>query len=180
MANSGRITTGSIPRALQLGVDKFIDHFKNQYMGVGEMLFTKTNAEKGFYEIVQLAGMGLATRKGEGDVITYDSVDQDWRATYPVYTYEKSARITMEMIEDNQYQDMLSIISSELVKSLKYNKDYQMANILNNAFSGSYLGPDGVALCSTAHPLQAGGTSSNRLSPDLDLSEDAVEQAVII
>lgn len=180
MANTGRMTTGTEPRLLQLGIDKIIEHFDNNYMGIGDQLFTKVDAEKGFYEIVQLAGMGIAARKNEGDSISYDSVNQDWNARFPIYCYEKGARITMEALEDNMYEDQLPILAKEQFKALKYNRDYQMANILNNAFSGSYIGPDGVALCSTAHPLQAGGTNTNRLSPDLDLSEDAVEQAVIL
>lgn len=180
MANNGKMTTGTRPRSLQYGVDMFIKHFSNQYKGIGEMLFQKVKADKGFYEIVQLAGMGLAARKGEGAEITTDSIDQDWNARFPVYTYEKGARITMEAIEDDVYDDQLSEIMGELVKGLAYNKDYQMAQILNRAFNTSYLGPDQLTLCNTGHTLQAGGTTSNRLAPDLDLSEDAVEQAVIL
>lgn len=178
MANSGRMTTGTNPRTLQLGIDKIIEHFSNQYKGKGSMIFSKVNAEKGFYEIVQLAGMGLAALRTEGSVLTYDSIDQDWDARFPVYTYEKSARITMEALEDNMYESWIERIGTELVKAHKYNEDYQMANILNNCIVTN--GPDGVPLLSTSHPLQAGGTNSNRLSPDLDLSEDAVEQAVIL
>ncbi len=178
MANSGRMTTGTNPRTLQLGIDKIIEHFSNQYTGEGDRIFSKVTAEKGFYEMVQLAGMGLAGRKNESDVITYDSIDQDWDARFPVYTYEKSARITMEALEDNMYESWLERIGTELVKAHKYNMDYQMARILNRCTTDN--GPDGVPLLSTAHVLQAGGTNTNRLSPDLDLSEDAVEQAVIL
>ncbi len=180
MANTGRMTTGTLPRSLQLGVDKFIDHFSRQYKGEGERIFTKSSTEKGFYEIVQLAGMGLAALKGEGSAITNDSVDQEWNSRFAVFTYEKSCRFTMESKEDNLYQDLMPMYGKEMAKALAYNKDYQMANILNNCVSSSFNGPDGVPLASTAHPLQAGGTSSNRLSPDMSLSEDALEQAVIL
>lgn len=178
MAQAGRMTTGTSPRLLQLGIDKIIQHFDNQYIGEVDKIFTKVKATKGFYEIVQLAGMGIAGRKGEGDTLTYDSINQDFNPRYTIYTYEKSARITMEAQEDNLYEDMLERIGKELVKAHKYNKDYQGANILNNATTTTW--GDGVALLSTAHPLQAGGTNTNRLSPDLDLSEDACEAAVIL
>ncbi len=176
MANSGRIVTGTTPRLLQLGLDKIIQHFDNQYIGAVDSIFKKVDVKKGFYEFVQLAGMGIAGRKGEGDAITYDSINQDFNPKYTIYTYEKSARISMEAMEDNQYEDMLERIGGELVKAHKYNRDYQAAGILNNATSTNW--GDGHPLLYTSHPLQAGGTSSNRLSPDLDLSEDAVESAV--
>lgn len=176
MANTGRIVKGTTPRLLQYGVDKIIDHFSNIYVGVGETLFDKVKTDKGFYEIVQLAGMGLAGRKNESDQISTDSLDQDFNQRYDVFTYEKSARISMEAIEDNVYENMLELIGRSLVKSHKENMDYQMVSILNNATTTNLM--DGVPLLSTAHPLQAGGTNTNRLSPDLDLSEDAVESAI--
>lgn len=180
MAGSGKIVSGTNLRLLQLGLDKIIQHFDNQYVGVTDKLFTKVSTKKAYYELMQMAGMGIAGRKGESDVISYDSVNQDWDAHYGIYTYEKAARISWEAQEDNLYEDMIAIIGSELVKAHKYNRDYQGVYIFNNATSGSVLWGDGHSLLDTAHPLQAGGTSSNRLSPDLDLSEDAVEQAVLL
>ena len=177
MANSGKITTGLTPRLLQLGLDKIIEHFSNQLPSEVETVFETVQATKSFYELIELSGMGLAGRKGEGDVLTYDSINQEFNAHYPIFTYEKSARITMEAMEDNLYENMLERIGQELVKAHKYNKDYQGANILNNATTTTWM--DGSALISTSHTLQAGGTNSNRLSPDLDLSADAVEQAMI-
>jgi hypothetical protein len=178
MANSARVTTGNLPRLLQLGIDKIIQHYMKSYKGVGMEIFTKVPAEKGFYEAVQLAGMGLASRKGEGAPITYDSVDQNWVYRWPIYAYEKSARVTMEAIADNLYEDLLPMMGKEQAKALAHNKDFQMAAVLNAAFSTT--GPDGKVLCASDHPIQAGGTSTNLLSPALDLSEDAIEQMVIL
>lgn len=176
MANSARVTTGNLPRLLQLGIDKILTHYKDTYKGPGSSIFTEVKSEKGFYEAVQLAGMGLATRKNEGSPITYDSVDQNWVYRWPIYTYEKSARLTMESVADNLYEDLLPLMGKEQAKALAHNKDYQMAAILNAAFSTA--GPDGKALCAADHGIQAGGTSSNTVS--LDISEDAIEQMVIL
>lgn len=179
MANASRNTTGNLRRLLQYGVDTIAKQVEHEYDGKGDKLFKSVSTDgKGFYEIVQLAGMGLATIKGEGDDITTDSVDQDWDARFPVTVYQKAGRISMEAIEYNVYEDPMKMIAHECMKANKYNRDYQQANVLN--LSTVTNGPDGVPLLSTAHPLQAGGTNSNRLSPDLDLSEDAVEAAVIL
>ena len=181
MANSGRGTTGSIPRALQYGVDDWVKHFKNIYGNVGEKLFTKKSSnDKGFYESVTLAGMGLASVKGEGSAITYDSVDQESNTKWAVHTIEKSARLTMEAMEDNVYHDLLPIYAQAIAKSLVYTKDEKRAEIINNAFTSGETGPDGSLLCVTDHALQAGGTSSNKLATNSDLSEDAMESMIIL
>src|SRR5690349_13246771 len=136
MANSGRHTTGSIPRALQMGVDDWIKRFNKQYGNVGEMLFSKRSSnEKGFYESVSLAGMGEASRKGEGDPISYDTIDQEFNTRWAVYTMVKAARLTMESIDDNLYQDLLPMYSQAIAQSLVYTKDEKRAEILNNAIT---------------------------------------------
>lgn len=181
MANSGRHTTGSIPRSLQYGVDDFVKHFNKVYGVVGEKLFSKKDPNsKGFYESVMLAGMGLAALKGEGAAISYDSVDQESNTRWAIHTYVKAGRLTMESIEDNVYQDIIPMYAKEIAKSLVYTKDEKRAEILNNAFTSGETGPDGKVLCATDHPLQAGGTSSNRLATDSDLSEDSLEQMSIL
>jgi len=178
MANSGRITTGSMPRLLQKGVDKILEHYKDTYKGVGMEVFQRIQAEKGFYEAVQLAGMGYAAIKGQGAPVQMDSVDQDWVYRWPVIAYAKAARITMEAIEDNLYEDQIPILGREIAKGLAHTKDFNMAQVLNNAFS--VAGPDGSNMGATSHEIQAGGTTSNLLSPGLNMSEDAVESMVLL
>lgn len=181
MANSGIITTGSIPRALQYGVDDFIERLNKSYQNVGKMLFTQKDSHgKGFYESVSLAGMGEASRKGEGSAISYDSLDQESNMRWAVYTFVKAARMTMESVDDNVYQGILPKIAAEIAKSLVYTKDVKRAEIFNNAITSGENGPDGVVLVSTSHPLQAGGTSANRAATDADFSEDALESMIIL
>jgi hypothetical protein len=50
---------------------------------------------------------------------------------------------------------------------------------LNNAFSSSYVGGDGVELCSTAHPTVSNVSLKNELSTPADLNETSLEQALI-
>lgn len=177
MANSARNTTGNMPRFLQLGLDRSVDHHKKSYKGPGSIIFNVVKTDKGFFEAAQVAGMGMATIKGEGAAFSLDSRDQNWVFNWPIITYGKSARITMEAIEDNQYEDVLIKLGREMAKALEHCKDYQMAAVLNNGFSAT-TNPDSKALFATDHPLQAGGTSSNLLSPGLDLSEDAIESVI--
>lgn len=175
MANSSRMTRGSIPRALQYGLDTIIDQNGKDYKGEGDKIFETVQTEKGYYEMMQLAGMGIATRKNEGSPITYDSIDQSWVFRVPVYTFNKSARITREMIKDNVYENLLPRIAREQLKALAHARDIQQASILNSAFDTGVTYGDGKALSVSDHPIQAGGTSSNVLAVAADLSEDSLE-----
>ena len=181
MANSGRMTTGSIPRALQYGVDDILKHLNKTYQNVGQMIFTQKDSHgKGFYESITLSGMGEASRKGEGSAISHDSLDQESNMRWAVHTYVKAARMTMESIDDNVYQDILPMVAKEIAKSLVYTKDVKRAEILNNGITSGETGPDGKTLIATDHPLQAGGTSANRAATDADFSEDSLESMIIL
>lgn len=178
MANAARNTTGSLARELQLGVDKIINHYDKAYISPVKDLFVEKDAEKGFYEIVQEAGMTPAALRSEGQVITaFDSINQDNNPHYAIYTYEKAARASMEAIDDNLYMDLVDKMAKCISTSHNVNMDIQASNILNNSTVTTW--GDGSSLINTGHAIQAGGTSSNRLSPDLDLSLDAVQQAII-
>ena len=58
-------------------------------------------------------------------------------------------------------------------------KQIKAASVLNNAFSSSLPGGDGVSLINSSHPLSSGGTSANRASTFADLNETSIEDALI-
>jgi phage major head subunit gpT-like protein len=62
---------------------------------------------------------------------------------------------------------------------MAYTKQVKAAAVLNNGFSASYPGGDGVSLFNTAHPLISGGVNSNTPSTQADLNETSLEAAVI-
>lgn len=179
MANTGQMTTNSAPRLLQLGVDTIIKHLAKTYKGKGAELFKAESKKKAFIEAVYMAGMGYAAVKGEGSEIAVDSYDQHLNYVWPTITYGKAARITEEAIEYNLYEDQIPILGREIAKSMLHTKDFVMATVWNNLFSTTST-PDGVAPISASHPLQAGGTTSNILSPAMSFGEDALEQLITI
>jgi len=87
--------------------------------------------------------------------------------------------LTEEAIEDNLYDSLSARYTKGLARAMSYTKQVKAASVLNNGFSAAYVGGDGVALFSTAHPLVAGGTNSNRPSTAADLNETSLENAVI-
>jgi phage major head subunit gpT-like protein len=87
--------------------------------------------------------------------------------------------ITEEAIEDNLYDSLSARYTKSLARAMAYTKQVKAAAVLNNGFSSSYPGGDGVSLFNSAHPLISGGTNSNTPSTQADLNETSLEAAVI-
>ena len=87
--------------------------------------------------------------------------------------------VTREIFEDDQYGKVGAQKAKALARSMRQTKEIVGANIYNRAFDSNYKGGDGVELISASHPNVAGGTFSNKISTAADLSEAALEQAVI-
>ena len=87
--------------------------------------------------------------------------------------------LTEEAIEDNLYDSLSARYTKALARAMAYTKQVKAAAVLNNGFSATYPGGDGVALFSTAHPLVSGGTNSNTPATQVDLNETSLEAAVI-
>jgi hypothetical protein len=58
-------------------------------------------------------------------------------------------------------------------------KEVKGADVLNNAFSSSFTGGDGVSLINSSHPLAGGGTAANRATTMADLNEASLEDSLI-
>ena len=86
----------------------------------------------------------------------------------------------MEELDDVLYPELARDRTTSLARSMRQTQEITGGNILNNAFdaTATYVGGDGVILCSRSHPIQ-GGTFSNRATVDVDVSENSLEQGVI-
>lgn len=142
-------------------------------------IFDISNSKKAFEEDQLMVGFGAASIKREGAGVAYDEGYEGWTARYRNDTVALAFAITEEAIEDNLYGDVGAKYSRALARSLQHTKEVSGAAVLNNGFSSSYTGGDGVALFSTAHPLAGGGTFSNTFTTQADLSEASLEDALI-
>lgn len=173
------ITTGTFAAALLPGVKKWVgtgygmvpENWKQIY----EMNKSNRHNEFDFTS----GGMGLMSIKPESSDFGYDSMTQGFKSTYTHVTYGLGYRISQEAIEDNLYPELVKYRSAELGKCLAATRNTLAFNVLNNAFSNSYVGGDGLELCSTAHLLERGGTYRNELATSADFSEASLETAVI-
>jgi len=154
--------------------------FGMEYAKYGEEhkeIFEQETSDRSFEEETKLSGFSAAPVKDEGSAIEYDNAQEAWTARYTHETIAMGFSVTEEAIEDNLYDSLSARYTKALARAMAYTKQVKGAAILNDAFSTTY--GDGVALCSTAHPLVSGGTNSNTPSVAADLNETSLEAAVI-
>jgi hypothetical protein len=156
--------------------------FGLEYKTYGEEhkeIYEIESSERSFEEETKLSGFSAAPVKNEGQAIAYDNAQEAWTARYNHETIALGFSITEEAVEDNLYDSLSKRYTKALARAMAYTKQVKGASILNNAFNSAYTGGDGVALCSTAHPIVSGGTNSNTFTTQSDLNETSLEAAVI-
>lgn len=156
--------------------------FGMEYAKYGEEhkeIYETETSERSFEEETKLSGFSTAPVKAEGSAIAYDNAQEAWSTRYTHETIALGFSITEEAVEDNLYDSLSARYTKALARAMAYTKQVKAAATLNNGFSGSYVGGDGVSLFSTAHPLVGGGTNSNTPSTQVDLNETSLEAAVI-
>ena len=154
--------------------------FGLEYAKYGEEqkeIFESESSDRSFEEETKLSGFSAAPVKDEGSAIEYDNAQEAWTARYTHETIAMGFSVTEEAIEDNLYDSLSARYTKALARAMAYTKQVKGATILNEAFSTTH--GDGVALCSTSHPLVSGGTNSNTPSTAADLNETSLEAAVI-
>jgi len=156
--------------------------FGLEYARYGEEhkeIYETETSERSFEEETKLSGFSAAPVKNEGSAIRYDNAQEAWTARYNHETIALGFSLTEEAIEDNLYDSLSARYTKALARAMSYTKQVKSANVLNNGFSASYTGGDGVALFSASHPLTSGGYNSNIPTTAADLNETSLENAVI-
>ncbi len=165
-----------MPDLLWPGIQAIFGHNYSKLEKQYTKIFDVRKSNKAYEKVVEATGLGLAAVKPEGGSITYDAPGQGPSNVFTHVTYGLGYIITREAMEDNQYQEVAEANARMLPFSMMTTKEIVHANILNRAFNASYVGGDGVALVSNAHPT-ANGTQSNLLTA-ADLSEASLEDAL--
>lgn len=173
------ITSASFSKALYPGVSSWFGNDYNDYQTEYTTLFETLKSKRAFEEDVGQVGLGLARKKPEGQAIQYDDMKQSYITRYTHAVFALGFTITREMVEDDLYGVIGKAKAQNLARSMRHTKEIVHMNILNRAFNTSYTGGDGKALAVSDHPFWTGGTWSNVPSVPVDISEAALEQAVI-
>lgn len=173
------MTRAQFSRDLQDGINAHFGMAYNAHDRMYTDIFETKTSKRAYEEQVLRIGLGEAVDKAEGAMVTFDQGAEGWVSRVSFHTIALGFAITEEAIDDNLYADLGQLYGGELAKSINHTVEVRAANVINNAHSSSYAGGDGEALCSTAHPLYSGGFASNKLATGADLSEEALEDAMI-
>ena len=177
----GTIATGNLPRLLQEGLRSVFGNEYSSHAKEYDKIFDLKTSKKNYEVDAQLEGMGLAPAKDEGDEISFDSFRQGFTPKYKHLTYAKGFICTKEALADEMY-GQLKKKARMLAFSMSQTKETVHANILNRGFNAAFLmtDGDGLSLFNTAHVNgPSGGTFSNKLAVDADLSEASLEDLLI-
>ena len=173
------INRAQILKELEPGLNAIFGQEYSRYQDEYKLLFDGDTSVRAFEEEVLFPGFGAAPVKPEGGSITFDSTGEAWVARYHHETIALGFALTEEAMEDNLYESLAKRLSKALGRSMLHTMEVKGSNVYNNAFNSSYTGGDGVSLLHTAHPLKNGGTLGNKPTTDADLSETALEDALI-
>lgn len=167
----------SFKKQLQQGLNVVFGQEYRRYPEQWRDIFAIETSDKAYEEDQLEAGLGAAQVKAEGEGVSYDAGGESWTARYIHETIALAFAITEEAVEDGLYGDVGSRMSRSLARSMQHTKEIKGATVLNDGFTVN--GPDGVPLFSASHPLYGGGTASNTLAVQADLSEASLEEMLI-
>lgn len=173
------MVTGHWGRALEPGVNAWYGDTYAQYPEFYKQMFNVEKSTKHREEDVGIFSFGLAQVKVEGAPVNYDSEQQGFVSRYTHVEYALGFIISKLLVEDDLYDKVGMRRAQSLAFSMRQTKEVVAALVYNRAETSGYTGGDGLVLLHTAHLLGKGGTFANKPSSDVDLSEAALEQAVI-
>ena len=158
------------------GIEGKYDQIPSQY----DKIFTRHNSKMALERTAEMRFLGYAQLKTEGGQTSFDNGAGE-RYVYNQEHVEIGLgyAITRKAIDDNLYKSQFAPSNLGLIESFQQTKEIYGANVLNTATTyNASIGGDGVALCSTAHPID-GGTIANRPSVDVDLNESTLLNGMI-
>jgi hypothetical protein len=158
------------------GITGKYEQIPSQY----DRVFTKFDSKLALERTADMRYLGLAQLKSEGGQTQFDNSAGE-RYVYNQEHMEIGLgyAITRKAIDDNLYKTQFHPANLGLTESFHQTKEIYAANVLNTATTyNTQVGGDGVALCSTAHPID-GSTIANTPTTQVDLNEATLLNAMI-
>ena len=145
-----------------------------------DKMYNKHDSKLALERTAELRFLGLAQLKTEGGQTAFDNGAGERYIFNQEHTeIGLGYSITRKAIDDNVYKTQFHPSNLGLIESFQQTKEIYGANPLNTATTvNTAVGGDGVALCSTVHPID-GGTYANTPTTQVDLNEASLLNAMI-
>ena len=170
------INTSQIQQLLRPGLAEVLGDYP-MYPAEYAEIFTVKTSDKAVEIEVEMKLLGLASQKAEGAPTAFQDMGQRVISTYYHRYTSVGFIITRQAMKDNLYESQFPQQAQSLRNSMMQSKEVNGASVLNNGFSASYPGGDGVSLFSTAHPIDT-GTFANTPTVQTDLNESSLQDAI--
>lgn len=145
------------------------DWFEQGFKRRSPLVPTMFNVQRSQRAYEELSGVGaigidMWAQWEQSGTVAQASFDQAYKTTLTHKEYPVEVPIRRKLVEDNNFQEIFNM-SMRIGDSAALKREVDGASVFNNAFSSSFVGGDGVALCSDSHPYspsKAGSTQDNK------------------
>ena len=172
------IASGSFAELLWPGIHGLWGADYNDWPVLWSQIFNKEKTKLAFDKDQGVTGLGLAGIKEQGRGVAYSDPFQGYQKEYVQVTYAIGTSVTKEMVFHEQY-NYINKLPKMIARSMRETEETIHFNQLNNGFSSSFTGADGLSLFNAAHLLVNNSTYRNQPSTASDLTQASVEQAFI-
>lgn len=173
------INTASVRDLLLPGLNAVFgdyDQFPKQYTDI----FDTNNSDMAYERDVEVKLLGLAQLRQEGAATSFEDMGERYLYVYRHVGVALGFVMTKFAIRDNLYKKSFGPSTKALRNSMAQTKEVYGANILNLATDGTNQpGGDGVALLSTAHPIDT-GTVANTFTVQAQLNESSLQDMLVL
>lgn len=136
------------------------------------MLFNVQTSAKAQEHNLGIGGFGdWKEYKGR---IEYDDFEQGFKTTYTHVEFIDGFKVERKLVDDDLY-NVINPRPRGLAIAGMRKREKDAASLFNNAFSGSYVGGDAVALCTASHPYSPSNATVQGNAGTTALGYDAVE-----
>lgn len=122
-------------------------------VGLRARLFNVNPSARAYEQVSGIGAIGIDAWnqwENSGKVGQAD-FDQGYKTTFTHREYPLEVQIKSKLLKDNMWNEVFDI-PARVGDSAQQKMEVDAASVFNNAFSASFLGADGVALCSDSHP----------------------------
>lgn len=141
--------------------------------------FRVMTSNRAIEQTTQMSGLGLAVKIPENNPMVFDTPVQGFDKTFRHDQYGLGFMASRIFVDDDKF-GVIKKMAKDLGVSIRETIEIEVASHFNNGFTGgAFVGPDGVALFSTSHPLvKYGGVQANTPAVGLDLDHGNLSLAL--